>query len=55
MVDAMVLEGLTREEAYERFWAIDYRGLLTDETPEVLKFQMPYVRKADEVKGLGSK
>jgi malate dehydrogenase (oxaloacetate-decarboxylating) len=51
MVDAMVLEGLTREEAYERFWAIDYRGLLTDETSDVLKFQMPYVRKADEVKG----
>ncbi|MDP4106848.1 MAG: NAD-dependent malic enzyme [Bacillota bacterium] len=50
MVDAMVLEGLTREEAYERFWAVDYRGLLTDETPDVLKFQLPYVRKADEVK-----
>lgn len=50
MVDAMVLEGLTREEAYERFWAIDYRGLLTNETSDVLKFQMPYVRKADEVK-----
>jgi malate dehydrogenase (oxaloacetate-decarboxylating) len=51
MADAMVLEGLTREEAYDRFWAIDYRGLLTDETTDVLKFQMPYVRKADEVSG----
>jgi malate dehydrogenase (oxaloacetate-decarboxylating) len=50
MVDAMVLEGLTREEAYERFWAVDFRGLLTNETPDVLKFQVPYVRKADEVK-----
>jgi malate dehydrogenase (oxaloacetate-decarboxylating) len=50
MVDAMVLEGLTREEAYDRFWAIDYRGLLTEETPDVLKFQKPYVRKADEIK-----
>ncbi len=50
MADAMVLEGLTREEAYDRFWAIDYRGLLTDETPDVLKFQKPYVRKAEEVK-----
>jgi malate dehydrogenase (oxaloacetate-decarboxylating) len=48
--DAMVLEGLTREEAHDRFWAIDYRGLLTDETPDVLNFQKPYVRKADEVK-----
>lgn len=48
--DAMVLEGLTREEAQDRFWAIDYRGLLTDETPDVLNFQKPYVRKAGEVK-----
>jgi malate dehydrogenase (oxaloacetate-decarboxylating) len=50
IADAMVLEGLTREEAHDRFWAIDYRGLLTDETPDVLNFQRPYVRKADEVK-----
>ncbi|UQZ74786.1 NAD-dependent malic enzyme [Niallia circulans] len=50
MVDTMALEGLTKEEAYDRFFAIDYRGLLTDETPDVLKFQMPYVRKAEEVK-----
>ncbi|MDQ1147996.1 malate dehydrogenase (oxaloacetate-decarboxylating) [Bacillus sp. SORGH_AS 510] len=50
MVDAMVLEGLTREEAYDRFWAIDYRGLLTDETSDVLNFQKPYVRKTNEVK-----
>lgn len=48
--DAMVLEGMTREEAHDRFWAIDYRGLLTDETPDVLNFQKPYVRKGDEVK-----
>lgn len=50
MVDTMVLEGLSREEAYERFWTIDYRGLLTDETPDVLKFQIPYVRNSEEVK-----
>ncbi|WP_160724856.1 NAD-dependent malic enzyme [Bacillus sp. USDA818B3_A] len=50
ITDAMVLEGLTREEAYDRFWAIDYRGLLTDETPGVFNFQKPYVRKAEEVK-----
>ncbi|WP_088068262.1 NAD-dependent malic enzyme [Gottfriedia luciferensis] len=49
MVDAMVLEGLTREEAFDRFWAIDYRGLLTNETPDVLNFQKPYVRNVDEV------
>ncbi len=50
MADTMVLDGLTREEAYDCFWAIDHRGLLTDETFDVLKFQKPYVRKADEVK-----
>ncbi|MCY9548633.1 NAD-dependent malic enzyme [Lysinibacillus xylanilyticus] len=50
MVDAMVLEGATKEQACDRFWAVDYRGLLTDETPEVLNFQKPYTRKMDEVK-----
>ncbi|KOP80309.1 malate dehydrogenase [Lysinibacillus sp. FJAT-14745] len=50
MVDAMVLEGSTRDEACDRFWAVDYRGLLTDETPDVLYFQKPYTRKMDEVK-----
>lgn len=50
MADAMVLEGLTIEEAYDRFWAVDYRGLLTDETPDVLNFQKPYTRQVDEVK-----
>ncbi|WP_020059694.1 NAD-dependent malic enzyme [Bacillus sp. 123MFChir2] len=53
MTDAMVLEGLTREEAYDRFWAVDYRGLLTDETPDVLNFQKPYTRQVDEVKDWG--
>ncbi|MFF2876428.1 NAD-dependent malic enzyme [Gottfriedia sp. NPDC057991] len=50
MADAMVLEGSTREEAFDRFWAVDYRGLLTDETLDVLHFQKPYARKVDEVK-----
>jgi malate dehydrogenase (oxaloacetate-decarboxylating) len=51
MVDAMVLEGMTREEAYDSFWAIDYRGLLTDEMQDVLAFQKPYAREAEEVNG----
>lgn len=50
MAETMILEGLDREEAYDRFWAFDYRGLLTEETPDVLKFQKPYVRSAEEVK-----
>ncbi|MFC5733947.1 NAD-dependent malic enzyme [Cytobacillus gottheilii] len=51
IADAMILDGLTKEEAYGQFWAIDYRGLLTDETPDVFDFQKPYVRSAAEVKG----
>lgn len=47
--DAMVLDGLSTEEAYNRFWAVDHRGLLTDDMEGVLKFQKPYVRKAEEV------
>lgn len=50
MAETMILVGLDREEAYDRFWAFDYRGLLTEETPDVLKFQKPYVRSAEEVK-----
>ncbi|NHM33082.1 NAD-dependent malic enzyme [Neobacillus terrae] len=50
IAEAMLLEGVSKEEAYDRFWAVDYRGLLTDDISDVLKFQMPYTRKAEEVK-----
>lgn len=49
IAEAMMMEGLSREEAYDRFWAVDYRGLLTDDIPDVLKFQKPYTRKNEEV------
>lgn len=49
IAEAMILDGLTREEAYDRFWAVDYRGLLTDDVTDVLKFQKPYTRKTEEV------
>ncbi|WP_226674876.1 NAD-dependent malic enzyme [Mesobacillus jeotgali] len=51
MVDAMVSEGLSKEEAYDQFWAVDFRGLLTEEHQDVLEFQKPYVRGVDEVDG----
>ncbi|WP_394138858.1 NAD-dependent malic enzyme [Cytobacillus oceanisediminis] len=51
IVDALALEGLSKEEVYDRFWAIDYRGLLTNKHADVLEFQKPYVRKAGEVEG----
>ncbi|UNL85486.1 NAD-dependent malic enzyme [Priestia koreensis] len=46
----MVLNGLSEEEAYQRFWAIDQRGLLTDDMDDLLPFQTPYARPATEVK-----
>ncbi|PEZ81597.1 NAD-dependent malic enzyme [Bacillus sp. AFS017274] len=49
MVEAMILDGISREEAYGNFWAVDYRGLLIDDIPDVLKFQKSYCRKAEEV------
>lgn len=49
IAEAMMMEGLSREEAYDRFWAVDYRGLLTDDVTDVLKFQKPYTRKNKEV------
>lgn len=49
IAEAMMMEGLSREEAYDRFWAVDYRGLLTDDISDVLKFQKPYTRKNEEV------
>ncbi|UNL85436.1 NAD-dependent malic enzyme [Priestia koreensis] len=50
IVDAMVLEGVSTEDAYNKFWAVDYRGLLTDEVSDVFPFQQPYTRNAEEVK-----
>jgi len=50
--DAMVREGLTREEATQRFWALGSRGLLTEErAPELRDFQVPYARPAGETAG----
>ena len=48
MRDQMVREGLTREEATNRFWAVDRTGLLTQDTPGLRDFQLPYARPAGE-------
>ncbi|MDQ1234352.1 malate dehydrogenase (oxaloacetate-decarboxylating) [Paenibacillus sp. SORGH_AS306] len=47
--DAMMKEGLSEEEAEDRFWAYDYRGLLTEETENVFAFQKPYLRQMSEI------
>jgi malate dehydrogenase (oxaloacetate-decarboxylating) len=50
MVDVMVREGLRRDEATRRFWALGRSGLLTDDrAPHMYDFQLPYARPADEV------
>jgi malate dehydrogenase (oxaloacetate-decarboxylating) len=50
MRDVMIREGLSEQEATRRFWAIDSRGLLTDNYPGALRdFQQPYARPGDEI------
>jgi malate dehydrogenase (oxaloacetate-decarboxylating) len=54
MRDQMVREGLSREEATGRFWALDRDGILGDDRREhLLDFQQPYARPWDEVKSWG--
>jgi len=50
--DAMVREGLSKEDATRRFWCVDLGGLLTDDMGERLRdYQVTYARSAAEVKG----
>ena len=49
--DAMVGDGLTREEATRHFWCVDQQGLLiAGNGNELLDFQEPYARSALEGK-----
>lgn len=50
IVDAMTYKGLSREEAYQRFWLIDQQGLLIEDDPQLTEAQIPYARKSDEIK-----
>jgi malate dehydrogenase (oxaloacetate-decarboxylating) len=47
--NVMVDEGLSREEASGRFYALGSRGLLVDNSPKLRDFQVPYARPAAEV------
>ncbi|HET7311461.1 MAG TPA: NAD-dependent malic enzyme [Mycobacteriales bacterium] len=49
--DAITREGLTRDEATRRFWAIDRHGLVIDGMTDLHDFQRPYARPATEVTG----
>jgi malate dehydrogenase (oxaloacetate-decarboxylating) len=47
--DAMMREGLSREDASRRFWMVDAGGLLTGDMGERLRdYQAPYARPAGE-------
>jgi malate dehydrogenase (oxaloacetate-decarboxylating) len=51
MRDVMVNEGLSRDEATRRFYALDRRGLITsDRANAVRDFQLPYMRPIEEVR-----
>ncbi|MCF6776919.1 NAD-dependent malic enzyme [Thiotrichales bacterium 19X7-9] len=48
IVEVMMRYGLTKEQAYQKFWCLDRQGLITEQTDNV-DFQMPYCRSTDEV------
>jgi malate dehydrogenase (oxaloacetate-decarboxylating) len=48
--DAMVRDGLSREDAARRFWCVDRNGLLTDAMADELRpYQAPWARPAGEI------
>ena len=50
--DAMVREGLSKEDAAKRFWCVDREGLLTTDMGDRLRdYQQMYARPAAESKG----
>ncbi|MDR3504591.1 MAG: NAD-dependent malic enzyme [Legionella sp.] len=48
IVDAMMREGLSEAEAYQRFWLIDRQGLLLNNDAELTGAQKPYARDPNE-------
>jgi malate dehydrogenase (oxaloacetate-decarboxylating) len=54
IVDAMISKGLTREQAYQRFWLIDRQGLLLSHDSELTESQTPYARNPEEIKTWGN-
>jgi len=52
MRNSMIRDGLSPDEAIRRFWAVDRRGVLTDDRgAEQYDFQRPYARPAAELAG----
>lgn len=49
LIQAMILEGVSEEEARSKFYIIDRYGLL-DDSMTLLRFQKPFARKAEDLK-----
>jgi malate dehydrogenase (oxaloacetate-decarboxylating) len=49
--NAMMREGLSKEDAVDHFWCVDQQGLLIDGMAELHDYQAPYARAAAESKG----
>ena len=52
MRDVLIGQGVSHEQATRVFWALDRRGLLTDDRVEGMRdFQVPYARPVGELSG----
>lgn len=49
IIDAMIRNGLTPEQAYQRFWLIDRQGLLLNTDTDLTDAQKPYARDPKEM------
>jgi malate dehydrogenase (oxaloacetate-decarboxylating) len=49
IVDAMIRCGLSKKEAYARFWLIDRQGLLMTSDQTLTKEQKPFARQPNEI------
>ena len=45
---SMMHQGLSSEEAYQRFWLIERKGLVTDKSETITEAQRPFARKHSE-------
>lgn len=49
IVDALIRKGLTKEEAYDRFWLIDRLGLIMENDLDLTESQLPFARKPKDI------
>lgn len=49
IIEAMVRMGLSKKEAYAKFWLVDRQGLLLEQDATLTPAQSPYARKASDL------